>query len=320
MWFMAPAYAEAPPALQDVWAEQQPYRLRNEAIFRLESGDYVGAVDRFELLSARGELGAEPEYYLGLCAELQRDFASAVERYTRVVEQWPDAEQAKNARFRRALCLEDLGRHDESVADVEVLSAMGAWSAADRAALDMEIAFNRYEERRSGKNERRLDEAIRAGADADANAWLRAKAIDARVDGRLDEADRLVLSGNQRAQRRLRERADLIAASERDIETIARLDEPEFVLRSMTRLGDAYVSLHDAMLAARPPRRFGPDKRAIYAAEVRERSAVLVEKAWDYYDDGLQCALRVQWEGPETEVLRARRDALPAAGAVPASN
>jgi tetratricopeptide (TPR) repeat protein len=310
IWFVSPAYAEAPPALQAVWAEEQPYRLRNEAIFRLESGDYEGAIDRFELLSARGELGPEPAYYLGLCAELQRDFAAAVDRYTRVVEQWPDSEQAKNARFRRALCLEDLGRHDDSVVDVEALIAMDAWSAADRAALDMEVAFNRYEERRSGRNERRLDDAIREGAEAEANAWLRAKAIGARVDGRLDEADRLRLSGNDRARRRLEARADLIVASERDIEAIARLDEPEFVLRSLTRLGDAYLSLHEAMLAAKPPRRFGPDKREIYLAEVRERSAVLVEKAWSYYDDGLQCALRVQWKGPETEILRARRDAL----------
>jgi tetratricopeptide (TPR) repeat protein len=309
IWIPA-AHAEAPPALQAVWAEEQPFRLRNQAIFRLESGDYEGAIDRFELLAARGELGAEPEYYLGLCAELQRDFAAAIERYTRVVERWPDSEQAKNARFRRALCLEDLGRHDESVADVETLRAMGAWSAADHAALDLEIAFNRYEERRSNGNERRLDEAIRLGAEAQANAWLRAKAMAARVDGRLDEADSLKLSGNNRARKRLEARADLMVASERDIETIAHLDEPEFVLQSMTRLGDAYVSLHDAMLAAKPPRRFGPDKRAIYAAEVRERSAVLVEKAWSYYDDGLQCALRVQWEGPETEILRARRDSL----------
>src|SRR4029453_13319004 len=103
---------------------------------------------------------------------------------------------------------------------------------------------------------------------------------------------------------------DLIVASEHDIEAIARLEQPEFVLRSMTRLGDAYVSLHHRMPAAKPPRRFGPDKRAIYSTEVRERSAVLVEKARKYYDDGFQCALRVQWEGPETETLRARRAAL----------
>jgi tetratricopeptide (TPR) repeat protein len=314
IWIL-PAHAEAPPALQAEWAEQQPFRLRNEAIFRLESGDYEGAVDRFEFLSARRELGAEPGYYLGLCAELQRDFAAAIDRYTRVVEHWPESEHARNARFRRALCLEDLGRHDDSVADVETLISMGAWSAADRAALDLEVAFNRYEGRRSNGNERRLDEAIRIGAEAQANAWLRAKAIGSRVDGRLDEADGLKLSGNNRARRRLEARADLVVASEHDIEAIARLDEPEFVLRSMTRLGDAYVSLHDAMLSAKPPRRFGPDKRAIYSAEVRERSAVLLEKAWSYYDDGLQCALRVQWGGPETEILRARRDALDASGA-----
>jgi tetratricopeptide (TPR) repeat protein len=309
MWILA-AHAEAPPALQAVWAEEQAYRLRNEAIFRLESGDYEGAVDRFEFLSARNELGAEPGYYLGLCAELQRDFAVAIDRYTRVVEHWPDSEHAKNARFRRALCLEDLGRHDDSVADVETLIRMGAWSAADRAALDLEVAFNRYEERRSNGNERRLDEAIRAGAEAEANAWLRSKAIAARVDGRLDEADGLKLSGNNRARKRLEARTDLMVASEHDIETIARLKQPEFVLQSMTRLGDAYVSLHDAMLAAKPPRRFGPDKRAIYTTEVRDRSGVLIEKARKYYDDGFQCALRVQWEGPETAVLRARRDAL----------
>jgi hypothetical protein len=164
------------------------------------------------------------------------------------------------------------------------------------------------------RNERRLDEAIRLGAQAQANAWLRAKAIGARVDGRLDEADSLKLSGNNRARKRLEARADLIVASEHDIEAIARLAQPEFALQSMTRLGDAYVSLYDAMLAAKPPRRFGPDKRAIYSTEVRERSAVLVEKARKYYDDGYQCALRVQWEGPETETLRARRDALPATG------
>jgi tetratricopeptide (TPR) repeat protein len=305
------ALADAPGELQAVWAQEQPYRLRNEGIFRLESADYEGARDRFLFLAGRGELAAEPTYYLGLCAELQRDFATAVAQYTQVIETWPDSEQAKNARFRRALCFEDLGRHDASLADVESLIAMGAWSAADRAALDMEIAFNHYVERRSGRNERRLDEAIDEGATAHANAWLRAKALGARVDGRLDEADDIRLSGNDRARRHLEKRATFLTTSEADIKTIAHLDQPEFVLQSLTRLGDAYLSLYEAMLAAKPPRRFGPDKRAIYSAEVRERSQVLVEKAWHYYDDGLQCALRVQWEGPETEVLRHRRDALP---------
>src|SRR6185436_4948539 len=102
-----------------------------------ESGDYEGARDRLLFLEQRGELDAEPAYYLGLVAELARDFEGAVTSYTRVIDEWSDTEHANNARFRRALCLEDLGRHDESVADVEALIALGAWKPADRAALDM---------------------------------------------------------------------------------------------------------------------------------------------------------------------------------------
>src|SRR5262245_46197367 len=130
VWFClslaaSPSWARAPAALEASWAQEQPFRLRNEAVLRLEYGDFEGARDRLEFLEAHGELDAEPAYYLGLVAELQSDYEGALDHYTRVVDEWPDSAHASNARFRRALCLEDLGRHHESLEDVEALIAAG---------------------------------------------------------------------------------------------------------------------------------------------------------------------------------------------------
>jgi tetratricopeptide (TPR) repeat protein len=304
------ALARAPEALEAAWADEQPFRVRNEAIRRFELGDYEGASDRFEFLEAQGALGPEPTYYRGLVAELREDFENAIEHYARVVARWPDTDHAHDARFRRALCLEDLGRHEESLAEVRFLIARGAWSDADRVSLEIEQRVNLLEIHASEKNERRLAETL---AEADALGeltWLRAKARAALAESALDRASGIRLRGNAKAARRLNERTALMGAAEKRIVEIAQLDEPQFVLESLVRMGDAYLELHDAMLEAPPPPRFGPRKSAIYEAAVEEKVTVLRTKAWRYYDEGLQLALRIGWVGHATDQLRARRDAV----------
>lgn len=311
------ALADVPPALEAAWADRQPYQVRNEAMRRLELGDYQGARDRLQYLRDRGVLDGQPVYQLGLVSELQEDYEAALELYRTVVDEHSDSAFVNNARFRMALVLEDLGRHDESVAVVEELIALGAWSEEDRLSLELARAVNRLLDTGRKRHRAELAELVAEADQHDDLTWMRAKGNAALVADGLQRADELCLVGNKRAARRLAERSRLMKEAEEHIIGIAHLDEPEYVLDSLVALGDSYLSLYDAMLDSKPPWWFGRDKRRIYRQLVADKAQVLETKAWRFYDQGLQLALRIQWEGAATDTLRARRDAVNLADAGP---
>ena len=91
---------------------------------------------------------------------------------------------------------------------------------------------------------------------------------------------------------------------------IAKTGEPEYALAGILVLGDAYLALHDDLIAAPPPRKLDATQAEIYKQKVAERAAVLRDKAYRFYDEGVSFAIRVQWHGGITERMKRRRDAL----------
>ena len=63
-------------------------------------------------------------------------------------------------------------------------------------------------------------------------------------------------------------------------------------------------------LASPPPRGLTAEQVDLYQKTLIERAAVLREKAWRFYDEGVSFAVRVQWHGEITERMKRRRDAL----------
>lgn len=318
-------------SLEATWEAIPPDQLHEEAVERRKLGDYEGAEARLRYLAARQD-GPSIELALGITLELEERYADALGCYDAVLAKWPNAPEATNAAFRRALVLGDLGRHAESLAQVRALLRRGeggsrrtsprkSWTERDRQTLELVRGVEELDSGHVRRGLRRIHRTLVALQGTDAIPWIRARARAAVVHHLLDEAASIPLVGNKRAARNLKRRAALMSQAEDQVIAIARLKQVEYALLGVEQLGDAYMRLHDDMLAAPPPHRLTDEQVAIYRQEVASKAKILQAKAWRFYDEGVSLALRSGWQGHLAHDLKARRDAIdplapPAATAV----
>ncbi|MDP6931384.1 MAG: tetratricopeptide repeat protein [Myxococcota bacterium] len=301
---------EAPADLHQVWSGMEPDHVFREAVSRRRVGDLSGALDRFRFLQGQGIDTAPVNYQLGIALESSELYEAAVSHYEKVAREWPGSPESVDARFRRALCLEDMGRHRESLAQVRELSREGKWDEHDRLTLQLEQGIAELGSRRVRRGLRRVQGALSEVEGTDELTWMRAKAHTELAQFQLAEAGQLSLDGNRRAARSLVRRGRLLLDAERQVTAVALLKEPEFVLEGMLLLGEAYELLYRDMMSASPPRQVSAEEVPAYLEQVHDKASVLPMKAWRYYDEGLQVAIQLQWLGSATDRLRENRDRL----------
>lgn len=311
----APPPAAPPPPplrLEDVWADLGPEAVLDDAVARRSIGDFDGADARLAWLSGAAP-GPEVTYHQAVSAELQERFAESLAGYEAVLAGGPDAVRVVDAGFRRALVLEELGRHRDAIKQVKQLQRSGMWTERDALSLALARGVNELAQGRERRGLRRLDRALMSSEGSDDLKWMRAKARAALTRHLLAEAAGTPMVHGRRAGRNLQARAGNISAAERQVIAIANLGEAEYSLAGLELLGDAYLALHDDLVALPPPPELTGEQAAIYEQGIGEKAAVLRRKAWRYYDEGVKLATRTEWQGSISGRLRARRDALDAA-------
>ena len=209
------------------------------------------------------------------------DYDSALQHYEAVLDAGA-SEYRHNAAFRRIIVLEDVGRHDESLAAVKALQAEGSWSEVDEVTLSLARGISELSAGKTRKGLKRIEAGLALLQGTNESTWMRARARAALVGVMLDEAGELTLRGDKKAARRLKKRSALMMAAEQQIIAIAHLDEPEYALAGLVMLGDAYIMLHDDMLAAPAPRKLDDDQEVIYLAEIESKVQILSAKAKNY--------------------------------------
>lgn len=309
-----PAEVAEPADLAGAWSTLAVEEVLAEAVSRRRVGDFQGSLDRLGHLEGRADApAAEVLHQRGITLEYMERFEEALAAYDAALGLSSPGETVHGeVSFRRALVLEDLGRHADSLQQVRDLQRQGGWTEPQELSLELSRGVAELRSGSTRRGLRRLDRALaRLEGDA-ALPWLQARARTAVAGHLLAEAETLALEGNKKARRRLLARTELMVAAEAHVIAVARLGEPEYILEGLRLLGDAYLALHDDMLAAPPPGRLDAEQRALYAEAVAERAAVLPAKALRYYDEGVQVAVRTAWEGEVVQELRARRDATAA--------
>ncbi len=250
-------------------------------------------------------LGDQVGYQLGVLHEVQERWESAIEVYSLVAEQWPNSETASDARFRRAYCLEELGQHKEAIKAVRTLQSDGQWSADDERTMQLQRGITEIRSGRTRRGIRRVLHHLESGTDN--RTWIRAKARLALVRAQTEAASTIVLKGDKKAARRLKQRAQLIGAAEKQAIVMFNLGEPEFALEGLLMLGDAYLLLYNDMLSYPPPRSIDPADQESYREAVKQKAAILKTKAHARYDEGVRVAARTQWVGSVTQRLKDKR-------------
>ncbi len=305
------AASELPPlTLEEVWAGLPDEQLLQQAIDRRALGDIEGARGRLRVLDERGTLPALSLYHLAICDELEEDYAAAQAGYQTITLAWPHLPLARDARYRRAIVLEDMDLHREASKEIKLLEKAGGWEPTD--AMSMELVRGAAEVRagRTRRGVRRIQRVLDQLEGSDQLTWARARARMALAEAQLEAAREVAIRNDRKAARRLERRAHLLTAAQDQVIAIARLGEPEYALQGLLALGDGFLALHDDLLAAPPPSRLTEDQVEVYKRSLREQVDVLEVKAWRFYDEGVGLATRLRWQGSIAEQLAARRDAL----------
>jgi tetratricopeptide (TPR) repeat protein len=294
---------------EQIWAQQAPEAVLAEVVARRRVGDYAGAERRLGHLKRREVLLEEVAYHWGILAEVQEDYELAVARYLEVETRYPQSAQAADATFRRAYCLEDLGRHKEALEVVKSLQKSGKWSRSDALTLSLEQGIVELRSGKRHKGIKRILKALAALEESNEQTWIRSRARIALVRVQLEEAAGLNLRCRWFTVRRLKARARLMAAAAEQAKAAFTLGEPEFALEGLMLLGDAHVQLYEDMLQTPIPWRIKSADHELYRAAVKKRSAILLVKAHARYDEGVRVAARTQWQGMLTDQLKAKREA-----------
>ncbi len=301
--------AAAPLTLADQWAATAPATLLEDAVERRSLGDFEGADGRLRWLLAQ-QPGPAPAYHLALSLEFQERYDEAEAAYRDVSADWPTSPEAGDARFRQALCLEELGRPADALVLIKALQREGDWSERDRLTLELERGVTTLRDGRARKGLKQLRLALAEAEGVEGLTWMQAKAHTAVARHLLSAAAEVEMRNDRKAKKALQDRAAGLTGAEAQVVAVARLGEPEYALEGLLLMGDAYLALQDDLLAAAPPRKLSPEQVAIYQDALRAQVAVLGRKAYRYYDEGVTLAARTRWQGRLAGELRARRDAL----------
>jgi tetratricopeptide (TPR) repeat protein len=302
----APEPAVVDPAA--LWEHMAPEALLQGVLQAIEQRDFAGAFGRLDVLG-RTAGGPRVDYERGRVFELQEDWEQALAAYDAAAAGVQPGPLASDVHFRRALVLDDLGRHKDAIAVLKSLRRSDALAEGAGAAIDLERGVADLRRGKERRGARRIAKALSALPEG-AHPWMRARARHAVLAAELSDAAELQLEGNKKAARNLERRARAMKKAEEQVAVIARLGEVEYILAGLRDLGDAYLQLHDDFRAAPPPRGLSEDQVAIYREQVDQKAGALPRKALSFYEMGLELATRRGWEGRLLDDIRARHSAV----------
>ncbi|TNE90322.1 MAG: hypothetical protein EP330_08360 [Deltaproteobacteria bacterium] len=311
----AAAAAEAPEISEEpVETAASTAELMEDALRRLRLADYPGARMLLDQASDRDDSDAEEIAYLrGVSFELDRDYGTALSVYTAALEQFPAGHRQQDLRFRSAEVIGGLGRAEEALERLApFLADLDSRPHADQIKIRLVEGIWLIDSGKVRKGKKVLAAAL-SEAGPDEVTFYQAKARATIAAQWAEESEVLHLDARERKQvKRLTERGERLIAIERQVTQVALLKEPEWVLDGLLTLGDAYASVGEDLLAARMPPKLAPELHDLYRQTVREKAEVVLVKALNHYQRGIDLSLELGWQSRRVAELEDARESLAA--------
>lgn len=297
---------------------------RAEAAFA--AGDAAAAVADLELVAAldgEGDLSARARLRAAEMADLTGDLAGATRQLERLLRRHPEAPVAREALLRtirlhahqehwsRAGALADrLRRSHPDLGAVERLVAHGAKALELVAVAELDGAGREIERGLLIVDELGLDRAGPISRDVAALHFASGELRRAQA-----EAIRFVPAPSDFVGA-LERRCELLLDAQRAYSTTMRAYDAHWSAMAGFRTGELYQSLHRDLMAVPPPvAADSTARRDLFAAAMRLRYSVLLEKALTMMDHTLAMAERTGEESPWIARASAARAALATARA-----
>lgn len=290
-----------------------PELILDQAIERREQGDLDGAEARLLYLETLGDSSIVPGvlYQSGILHEHREDFVRALSYYDLLVGGHPRDPVARDGWFRRALCLEYLGRHREARKSLDQIPTEDGLDYNDRLTLDLQRGILLVRQGRLHKGLSLLDTTLKATENAPQGQYLRAKGYVTRAEAWVQASNRLTLNGSQRRSvRHLKARAELLSRAQAEVAAALVLQVPEWALEGLLTLGAGYEQLAVDLVAIPPPRNLSEEQQVYYHQELERKAQILRTKAWSHYDAGLTVAAQLQYRGRPLPAIKAAKEAL----------
>ena len=306
------AQASAPaPTWDAVFSAVAPEALFDDAVERRHHGDLQGAADRLLWLRLHGDTSPATLYQLGITYELDERFEAALGVYDLLIAELSDSELRYDALFRRGLTLEALGHPSAALRDYGRIPANREWTRQDRYTLDLVkgAALLSVDKEREGRQ--LVLSALKATEGTGEVTWARGRGLYALADHTLRHGNAIRLKGSQeRLARQIRLRLEAIEKADNYLVHVVATEEPEWILAGLLALGDAWLQLHDDLLAAPMPKGLSRWQEEHYLELLGEQTSRFRTRAWNVYDQGIGVAGTYRVENRYTVQLRARRDAI----------
>jgi tetratricopeptide (TPR) repeat protein len=256
------------------------------------------------------EMYGEYLYQRAISEEMNAQTPDAMHDYERVIELGDP--RSADARLRLAMLLEDQGQGRMALDQIRQLSGLKGWNEADALTIELLQGMTEIDAGLKKRGIKHVQEALTALEGGDLDLWLRARARYMLARLLYTEAMDFHLVGSDRkAAKNLKKRATRMKAAEQQVVALIALNQVEWILASLLAMGDAYRDWAVELRGAPPPKHFQDADVVTWRNEINHYADNADTKAWHAYDEGLQLALRLQWESPRVAELKERRDEIP---------
>ncbi len=236
----------------------------------------------------------EANYLLAYTFEKNGESERAKFLYDAGLSRWPDGARRRDTLFRLAESSAADGNCDHALEQLRQLSNE-ALTTRDQHKIAINTGCCWLSLRRTSKGLRLIEQTLQQMQPSEL-AYYQGKAHAHLTQQLFEDSRSLSFQVRERRQlRRLTKRASLIGQAEQHVIAIVKLKEPEWIVRGLLTLADAYEQTALALLSARPPRRLSDEQEALFRQALQTQVETLLIKAIRHYERGLDVILRLQW-------------------------
>jgi tetratricopeptide (TPR) repeat protein len=267
--------------------------LYAQGLLARKDGDAISAIARFSTLERQGSTNPNVLYQLAISFEVAEDFQTAAAIYVELKSRRPSPDLWRDANFRLALCLWELGENQAAYRAIQSIPDNVAFNLQDRYTYDLALGTAWIRIGRTTKGVRRVLEALVSAEGSQETHWMRSMALFSLMELELDQANTQNFQVRENKQKiRLSNRVSHIHAAENLLRRIMTLREVDWMLAGWLALGDAYVNFAEDLAQAPPPRKLNDRQKQVYSNRIKEQAEVLRLKAAKAYEWGIEVATR----------------------------
>ena len=263
---------------------------------RKRSGQYDDALRHLTILSKRVD-DLDYHYEEALLYELKEDYPQAAQRYEAIL-MTPELSPVfrRNIQFRYGIVLSDMGLDRDALAVFRKVARARDLKSHEKLILEYARGVAYIYAGKTRKGIRKINKTL-LKQNPDTGSWIEARARAALVYVLIEESERLTFEKPKKTAKRFQKRSELVGAAEEQIVVMINLGEPEYVLRSLVLLSEAYFQVAEEMRVAPPPSSLNREQQIRFQKKQLERADFIDERGRSYCAKGVGYSDQMGFKG-----------------------